>query len=167
MKRIATILVLLCAFSASPAMAETEKFHTVDLSLRSYHFNDRCYDHCTKAFNEDNIGIGATYSVTKNIALSFGIFKNSFRKTSLYNAINFTGTAYQNGRITIRPGFALGFANGYKDIDGMKIEGATDDGVVPIISPNVSLYVYRFHVNVGVMPSANTVIGILRAGVRF
>ena len=169
MKYLVIALVALLTFSASPAMAEhsEETFHSVDLSLRSYHFNDRCYDGCTKAFNENNIGIGVTYYVTDHIAVLFGVYKNSFNKTSLYNAFNISRTMYKNGSITVKPGFALGIANGYNDLDGVKVKHASESGTVPIISPNVSIYKDRFHVNVAFMPSADTVIGILRAGVRF
>ena len=167
MKFVIFAVAMFGSLISSVASAAGDKFHSVDLSLRSYHINDRCYDHCTKAFNEDNIGIGITYYPHKNAGVGFGVFKNSFNKTSLYNAYILTGTAFQNRHVIIRPGLAMGIASGYAEIDGMEISGASENGIVPIISPNVSFYMDRLHINVAAMPSANTVIGFLRIGLRF
>ena len=167
MKYVVFMIAMLGSFLSTAAHAAGNKFHSVDVSLRSYHIADRCYDHCTKAFNEDNIGIGITIYPHENAGVGVGVFKNSFNKTSLYNAYILTGTAYRDKNVIIRPGLAFGIASGYGDIDGIVIEGASENGIVPIISPNVSFYMNRLHINVAAMPSANTVIGFLRIGLRF
>ena len=165
MKYITRLLFTLIVLFSTTSHAN-ESFNTIDMTLRSYHIKDRCYAECSKKFNESNLGIGISWYATKNVGLIGGVLENSFNKQSAYLTVNFTGTAYRNNHIVVRPGFALGAINGYDDV-GIDIKGVNDAGIAPVISPNVSLYTKRFHMNLGAMPSANTAILIFRAGVRF
>jgi len=162
MIKIITGIILLLLTSGSFAV-DRPSLNSVDVSLRSYHFSGDCYAACTQQFNEENYGIGLTVEATSILDVSFGILKNSFNRDTTYIAGNLK-RAYYFENFIVKPGFALGIADGYDDTpSGFK----TDSGIVPIISPNVSIYIKRLHFNVGMLPSANTVVGILRAGVRF
>lgn len=165
MKAFTSLVLLVLAFISMPAKAEAVKsFDSIDISLRSYHFNDRCWSGCTKKFNEANYGMGITKQVRSNTDVVIGFLQNSFEKTSIYGMFNFNFKMgmKQAGNVTFKPGIALGVANGYGETVAKNW-----NGWVPVISPNVSMYMGRLHLNVGVLPSANTVVGIFRAGVRF
>ena len=141
-----------------------EDFTTVDVSLRSYHIGKRCYSKCTKKYNESNYGLGFSTTVSKRTGITLGFLQNSFDQTSYFGTINFRKTFRISPKIALVPKLSVGVANGYKDTPGKL---ANEDGIVPVLSPNISLYTGPLHMNVGILPSANTGVVIFRAGLRF
>jgi len=165
--KISTYLFVLVAILTSEsafASKPFDRFNTFDVSLRSYHIADRCYAKCTKTYNEENYGLGFTATMTRHSEITLGFLENSFYKQSYYGTVNFMKTLHLSRSIVIKPSFALGIANGYKDTPGKL---ASEEGIVPVISPNISLYANKLHFNIGVLPSARTAVAIFRAGVRF
>jgi len=160
------ILAIIAVLTSGPTLAneDFERFNTFDASLRSYHIADRCYSKCSKTYNESNYGLGFTATMTKHSEITLGFLENSFYQQSFYGTVNFMKALYLTNGIVIKPSLALGMANGYKGTPGKL---ANEDGIVPVVSPNISLYVSRIHFNLGVLPSAATAVAIFRAGVRF
>ena len=59
----------------------------------SYHFNTRHY------YNEKNFGLGYETEFRKNVKGSFGFYRNSFRKDTLYTGITYLPLNFGKFRI--------------------------------------------------------------------
>lgn len=93
-------------------------------------------------YNENNFGVGFSYSLASYFDAKGGFFKNSFNKTSLYAGID-THTSYNN---VFAVGFDIGLATGYDDTP------VSDTKIVPIAMPHLSLIFNRFKFQLGYIP---------------
>ena len=107
----------------------------------SYHIGSREYiDKDTNklvSFNEANPGIGVERSITENISLATGVYRNSYRETSVYGLVSLQSDPLtESGRITV--GIDAGVVSGYEGyIDDRLMIGNT--GFAVMASPFVSV----------------------------
>jgi hypothetical protein len=74
-------------------------------SVTSYHFNR------SANLNENNLGLGAEFSLDDNTRVIGGAYKNSFDRTSAYGGVALVSNQWKGFRLAL----SLGFITGYND----------------------------------------------------
>ena len=93
-------------------------------------------------YNENNFGIGFSYSLVSYIDAKGGFFKNSYNKTSWYAGLDMH-TSYNN---LFAVGIDVGAATGYDETP------VSDTKIVPIAMPHLSLIFKNFKFQLGYIP---------------
>jgi len=119
------LLLTLSLLLAAPAQAATY----IDIHGISKHFNT------TEVWNEKNYGLGITEDQSKNSSTSFGIYKNSLSRTSVYAYYNY----YIPVNKYVRIGALVGLTTGY------------NIPIAPMAAPLISLG-NDYRVNIGMLP---------------
>jgi len=160
------IVITLAISLFSDFVYASKKHHTLDLNLLSFH-TQRCYSECTKNFNEINFGFTISYDSGYNFSVFSGTLRNSFNNQSVYIGVNpYFDLKFLGDNSMIRTGLLLGVVNGYADTIAKSTIHENGD-VAPIVSPNISLFYHRLHLNFGVVPSSGTTVFTSRVGVWF
>ena len=100
-----------------PAVSSAGEFWAV-LTTTSYHFNR------SASLNENNVGVGAEYSLSDNNRLIAGEFNNSYDRTSFYGG----ATLLTNQWTGFRLAASLGFLSGYENVPGFVLPAIVWEG---------------------------------------
>jgi hypothetical protein len=111
-------------------------------SVTSYHFN-RSAD-----LNENNLGLGAEFSLDDNTRVIGGAYKNSFSKTSVYGGVALVSDQWKGFRLAL----SFGFITGYYDLPVFLLPSLIWEGD-------------RFGINLIPFPKCNTCSASASAGI--
>lgn len=100
------------ATSSGPVWADPAPPVSLDLSLASVHFPARLSGQ--PRFNDWNPGVGLEAPLSPDLTSMAGVYRNSYRRASLYAGLAYTPWAWQPcPGLTLRPGAIVGLVSGY------------------------------------------------------
>ena len=106
---VATISIFLCACAHANTLPSSPPW-SLDLSLASYH--TRAW--ARRELNQINPGVGVEYQWSPNWSALAGIYRNSYRKPTLYALSAWTPLHFSlPAGISASAGLAVGLASGY------------------------------------------------------
>jgi hypothetical protein len=142
------LLAVACVLLVSSSTAAPGDFW-FDVNVASRHSSrDYRWRGQVQRFNQNNLGLGATYEVNCWCDVKGGFFRNSYDKTSVYAVGNAKWTLVTRPNWSLAPGVALGLVSGYQNTPEQTGE------VAPwgMVSMTVGIG-ERWRVNLGYIPS--------------
>ena len=132
----------------------------MDINVASLHSQDSYWDDgVEKRFNGNNFGWGITRELNGSIAITGGLYLNSYREHSLYFCADISNNAASIGALSVDLGVKAGVATGY--------DTWTDQAISPLIVPHITAKIGRAKVTVGVIPGKSVQALTLQIGIRF
>ncbi|MHB0978435.1 MAG: hypothetical protein ACYC1K_03500 [Minisyncoccota bacterium] len=118
----------------------------IDINGKAWHDNKTYrYEKQTFNYNENNLGLGLTYSIHKYIEISTGYYYNSFRRNTLYGAAKLKYDIKYKA-FTITPGLGLGLVTGYEDTP------VKADIIQPVVIPVLRIVYEKVGLTIGYLP---------------
>ena len=146
--RIVLVLLLGLLIGAMPAEAQRINLHGL-----SQHYGPEEFD-----YNDENWGIGYEHGVMERdlieLALGGGVFRNSFRNTSVYVSGVATIPPDWPVRVGIIGLMVTGYDGTHRDPDGNEINLGFAHTVTPIVMPGISIG-YTVQFRAAVLPATN------------
>jgi hypothetical protein len=127
----------------------------LDINLASIHGRDYWidYDGTRHPFNETNLGLGISHSLTQYISIGGGFYDNSFNKLTTYWGGEIHTSTYRNWQL----GVAGAYLTGYEDTP-MKSNA--------LVLPTVTYEYKLIRVKVGYLPITDPTLITFQLGVK-
>jgi hypothetical protein len=149
MKFTNVLLALIGLLSAGQSAHADDGALWVNAGGFSVHFNR------DKGFNENNAGAGIEYRINNDVSVMAGSYNNSIRRTSNYALANWQPLSMGNWKL----GAAIGLIDGYPRLN--------QGGAFPTAVPMLTYEGSRFGINIGVIPTVDSIEGAATFQLKF